>query len=451
MKKIFVIFSVLVLNVIILSNIYASSSEILSIEGKSINVYEKFDLKTLIKDKNSEYTYTSSNDLVASVSKDGIITGNKLGDAIITVRSQNGNTATLDLRVGYYKGIDISNKNNSVDFPSIKAKGIDFVMIRSSYGWYDDKDKAEGKEYNFQFDKMLENNIKGASDNNIPFGIYHYSYATNKEEATLEAEYTINALKSVEGYAQKMSLPIAYDVEDEYGQAKVDKETLTDVVITYCKKIKEAGYPVMIYANKTWFMEHLNISRLNTLGYDFWYALWPNNPDFSNKIQIGDSGIYPLIWQYTSEGSVPGANTSAGTVCLDIMYMKDQVKLSFVVDGQVIEEKGIDKGSNTTFPKFEKDGYALVKWVDENNKEVTEETVFNKNTTITAEYTIATDLKGDVNKDKVLNINDINYALRGLSKGTLTKFEKEIGDVNNDGNFNINDVNMMIRSLSGKS
>ena len=32
------------------------------------------------------------------------------------------------------KGIDISAHNGSVDMKKIKAEGIDFVMIRASYG-----------------------------------------------------------------------------------------------------------------------------------------------------------------------------------------------------------------------------------------------------------------------------------------------------------------------------
>lgn len=31
--------------------------------------------------------------------------------------------------------------------------------------------------------------------------------------------------------------------------------------------------------------------------------------------------------------------------------MKEQVKLTFVSDGQVVEEKGINKNSSTTFPE----------------------------------------------------------------------------------------------------
>lgn len=379
----FVMFFVLCISI---SNIFASTN-ILKVSSKSINIYEKFDIKSIQEDTNAIYRYSSSDSLIASVDSDGFVTGNKMGQAVITITDENGNAQSLDLSVGFYRGLDVSTFNGNVDYAKLKSKGIDFVMIRSSFGWYDQNDAAKGKEYNFQYDAQLYNNIKGASDYGIPFGIYHYSYARNTTEATLEAEYTINALKSTGAYASNMSLPIAYDVEDNEYQGSLDISTLTDIVITYCTKIREAGYSPMIYANKNWFVNHLDVERLNSLGYDFWYAFWPNNPDFSSKIQIANSGIYPLIWQYTSSGNIEGANISSGSVDLNIMYMKEQVKLTFVSESEILEERGIDKGTSiSSFPEVSKNGYTFVKWIDQNGNEVTTNTKFDSNTILTAVF-----------------------------------------------------------------
>lgn len=59
-------------------------------------------------------------------------------------------------------------------------------------------------------------------------------------------------------------------------------------------------------------------------------------------------------------------------------------------------------------------------------------------------------LKGDINQDGRVNINDVNYGLRSFSKGTLTDKEKNIGNVNGDTVFNINDINKLLRFLVGK-
>ena len=58
--------------------------------------------------------------------------------------------------------------------------------------------------------------------------------------------------------------------------------------------------------------------------------------------------------------------------------------------------------------------------------------------------------KGDINKDGKVNVNDLNYGLRGLTKNTLTQEEKQLGDVNGDNKFNVNDLNKLLRYLVGK-
>ena len=60
-------------------------------------------------------------------------------------------------------------------------------------------------------------------------------------------------------------------------------------------------------------------------------------------------------------------------------------------------------------------------------------------------------LKGDINQDGIVNVNDVNYGMRGIvGKVTLTDLEEQIGDVNEDGIFNVNDINMIMRFIVGK-
>ena len=58
---------------------------------------------------------------------------------------------------------------------------------------------------------------------------------------------------------------------------------------------------------------------------------------------------------------------------------------------------------------------------------------------------------GDINQDGIVNVNDVNYGIRGIvGKVTLTDLEEQIGDVNEDGIFNVNDINMLMRFIVGK-
>lgn len=60
-------------------------------------------------------------------------------------------------------------------------------------------------------------------------------------------------------------------------------------------------------------------------------------------------------------------------------------------------------------------------------------------------------IKGDIDQNGIVDVNDVNYGLRGLvQKITLTELEEEIGDVTEDGVFDVNDLNMILRYLVGK-
>ena len=79
------------------------------------------------------------------------------------------------------KGIDVSYHNGTIDWKKVKQSEVEFAIIRCGYGT-DDKS---------QDDKKWEENVKGCTDNNIPYGVYLYSYADTVEKASSEADHTI--------------------------------------------------------------------------------------------------------------------------------------------------------------------------------------------------------------------------------------------------------------------
>lgn len=185
-----------------------------------------------------------------------------------------------------YKGIDVSKYQGVIDWPKVKAAGIEFVIIRASYG----KDGL---------DKCFKDNIEGAHVAGLPCGAYHYCYAKTVEGAKVEAQHFINVIK---GY--KLEYPVVLDLEDKC-QDGIDIKTLTDMAIAFLEVLEGAGYFAAIYANKSWFTSRLNMGRLKP--YTVWLAQWADKPT------IGGVGI----WQYTSSGTVDGIG---GRVDMDISY-----------------------------------------------------------------------------------------------------------------------------------
>lgn len=91
------------------------------------------------------------------------------------------------------KGIDVSHYNGNIDWKTVAESDIDYAIIRCGYG----------NDQTNQDDKYWQQNVKGCEDNNIPYGVYIYSYATTKEMALSEAKHV---LRLVDGH--KLSFPI---------------------------------------------------------------------------------------------------------------------------------------------------------------------------------------------------------------------------------------------------
>ncbi len=192
-----------------------------------------------------------------------------------------------DIQVGGIKGIDVSEWQGFIDWQKVKASGVQFAMIRTSYG----------KQ---SLDKKYKDNISMAQAAGIDVGAYHYCYATSVEDAKAEARHFINTIRPY-----KLTYPAVLDLED-HSQANLDKKLLTDIAVAFMDIVKNAGYYPMLYASKYWLESKLDYNRLKD--YDIWLAQWALKPTWN-----GDIGI----WQYTDSGRINGIN---GNVDLDIAY-----------------------------------------------------------------------------------------------------------------------------------
>ena len=180
------------------------------------------------------------------------------------------------------KGIDISSHNTITNYSLLKGQ-IDFAIVRASWGF-------------FQEDVKLKEHIKGLDSVGIPYGLYHYSYARNLDEAKKEVEGFINIAKGL-----NPTYPLVIDMEDADNWKTKNGNPSNDMYVQiceyFCKRIEEAGYYAMIYASKDWFVNRLNDSRLDR--FDKWLAQWSNKPTYNKPFGI---------WQYTSDGHVDGIN-----------------------------------------------------------------------------------------------------------------------------------------------
>ena len=181
-----------------------------------------------------------------------------------------------------YKGIDVSKWQGEIQWSRVKNAGIQFVMMRSSFGW--------GKG---QKDKFFETNYAGAKKVGIPVGAYHYSYATTVEDAKKEADLCYSIIKG-----KKFEYPIAYDMEENRVSA-LGKEKVSEIAKAFCERMEGYGYYVCIYANKHWLDNYFTDEIFKK--YDIWLAQWAEKPTFQRTYGM---------WQKTSKGRVDGIETN---------------------------------------------------------------------------------------------------------------------------------------------
>lgn len=181
------------------------------------------------------------------------------------------------------KGTEVSkfqNENGPIDWNAAKKDGLDFVMIRLAYGTKEDA--------------YFDANVKGAQKAGIKVGVYLCSTAKNMNDAMAEADLT---LKKIKPY--KLEYPVAYDLEVASMLSEgLSKDDLTDMINAYCKKVEDAGFIPMVYANRTWLTKYMDLSKIS---YDVWFAAYPEN-----RVYVPVGGSKTTIWQSSEKGVVKG-------------------------------------------------------------------------------------------------------------------------------------------------
>lgn len=204
-------------------------------------------------------------------------------------------------------GIDVSAHQGYIDWQKVKASGIEFAILRAGYRGY-----ITGT---YNKDPYFEQNYSGAKAAGISVGVYFFSQAITVDEATAEAQFTLDVLNG-----RSLSEPIAFDTEyvDDSGArtnlANLTTQQRTDFAVAFCEKIKSAGYSPMVYASKNWFYNDLEVSRLQS--YTTWVAQYFTSTESATW---GTNYNYPYkYWQYASSGKIDGIYS--GGLDMDISF-----------------------------------------------------------------------------------------------------------------------------------
>ncbi len=183
--------------------------------------------------------------------------------------------------------IDVSKWEGTIHWNQVKSSGIRHAILKIGSGDHD----GEG----FHEDPIFETNYKNAVKNDIFCGVYFFSYAITTEEAKREALYCLDLLKKYDIKPSDLFFPVAFDIE--YDKAlQTGKRNCTDMTLTFCETIKEAGYEPMIYSSASYLENKLIYHEIKD------YKLWVANYEASGPA----FGKPYAMWQYSEHGHVDG-------------------------------------------------------------------------------------------------------------------------------------------------
>ena len=193
------------------------------------------------------------------------------------------------------QGIDVSEHNGKIDWKKV-ASSQDFAFIRVGYRGYGNGELVK--------DKKCDDNLKGASDAKIPFGVYFYTQATDTKEAEREADFVYDIVKKYD-----VKLPIIIDFEhpvDRDGNAvgrlynaNNTPQKNAKIINAFCSRLEKKGYITGVYASSYMLDNYISTNKLgdNTV---IWVA------DYNKSVTY--SGRYD-IWQYSEKGKCDGVSS----------------------------------------------------------------------------------------------------------------------------------------------
>ena len=263
-----------------------------------VNVFDRMHLKRSILEGAPHFRVTNWRKTL-DINKDGSIDPKDytlLGQFLL---KSDDKIIDTEETIQRFEGIDVSKWQDVIDWKTVAAYGVDFVMIKA----------GEGTEEEVAFSR----NITGAKEAGVQVGIYWFANAESPEEAVKEAEACLSVIKNYE-----LDYPVVYDFEyrtlgPNYPVIKnplgFDKTACTDTMIAFLDVIDSNGYYPMVYTNRDFSQTYFQMERL-TEKYDIWNAEYTSTPT-EPKMEC-------TIWQYSCTGRRNGISTD---VDLDISFV----------------------------------------------------------------------------------------------------------------------------------
>lgn len=204
------------------------------------------------------------------------------------------------------KGVDISGPIR-VSISDLKQAGANFVIMKTGYGG----------DFSDQHDSGIQQNLAKCEVGGMPYGVYHMSYARDRQGGISEAKHCLRMLGG--------RTPL-YGVWFDMEATNTLGGDLKGAAQGFCETIEAAGLYVGVYANLAWWKAYLTDPIFDR--WDKWVAQY-----YSECQYQGNYGI----WQFTDSWNIAGQNFDG-----DWAY-KDYPSIIKAMNGEKEPEKEEDK------------------------------------------------------------------------------------------------------------
>lgn len=272
---------------IFISGDMCDDTPIRRIEGEySLNDVGSYPLTYVIEDKSGNIaTYDFTLKVVKPSTSGG---GSSTSSTKISFSDVINKHKTTDTMIG----IDVSKWQGNIDWEKVKNAGSEFAIIRIGH--------QKGIKGEYIIDPYFKQNLENAKKNNIPVGVYFYSYADSVDEAKKQAEWIIEQLDG-----ETLELGISYDWESFslYNSINLSFYNFSNARDMFLKTVEKHGYKGMLYSSK-YYLENIWLP----LEYDTWLAHYTSSTNYKGEY---------YLWQMCNTGRIDGIS---GDVDINILY-----------------------------------------------------------------------------------------------------------------------------------
>jgi lysozyme len=199
-------------------------------------------------------------------------------------------------------GIDVSRFDDEIRWGKVAGAGVDFAYVQASRGAGDD---CEVKPRRCGRDGFYRANYRGARAAGLRVGAYHRAFADDdhpggaRGDARAEAQLFANRV----GRLRSGDLAPVLDAELPFGDLSASELRLW--IRTWLAVVEQRlGVKPMIYTSVSSWTHTGNTARFARAGHPLWVANWSvSSPAVPASNWAGEGW---RVWQYTSDGHVPG-------------------------------------------------------------------------------------------------------------------------------------------------